>query len=750
MPITYTEQDIRRWQSDLKDLPGKIEAKRGVIANLDEELGVEKGKRDELVTHRLNPVNNEIELLTAQINVLILPAEIQALTTKLAGQRADLTDHQRQLEETIAQLRPVDNEIQQTQLALELIACQARLSAVEATVAQHHAAYHSTQNPLSGLRSQSAGLGARIQAIKTELSGLQQPPIMPPPNTSGSSSYSSSQSQSHAASGYSSSNQAQGGYSSSQGSGYSSSNSNAITHLKAELALKQNEKNALDSNIASIVRQAERQRRSLRRAEQDRDALLRQVQSISFSLGTFSSFTSSYALQSRLSELERTRSPLVARKNQLDADVNTKKHQVRHTHSQLTDKENLLTLSERTAKNSTSKPLPALQQALGGQEDIQSKLLSEKAIYDRKIRQLTNKKRERKAELSNMTHRQTEVTSDKYLFTLTNKPDELYNQLVQRINEQIALYDKEHPANQSLAVRQALQDLHRQLLAIANGTTMPTTRFDTINCDRQRYYRLAGLMWKLRERTSSIDENYSFLCALDKMTGEKFVCEQEAKKEYDTLYATFEPTQMDITPDELLDEERTAYTSAANALKATLEPQPYYIEPEVKAVYWAARTVLKHCNAEVASATKKDNVAFDLKYHTAIIKKVTEVTQHPGDKRLVTECKDLCNHSTHGKSSLGKKIAGAMLTFLGAAAVAAGLYLSITSLGFAAPLSIGLLAGGGTLMASGIGLFCHGRIKGDERNLQAFNKAAGKVPSEVKEEDELYKLPTPNAPAFDS
>lgn len=739
MPTTYNQKDIQQWLADRQDLPDRMETQRKNIADLDEKLTIEKKKRDGLVSQRLNPLEDEISLLTAQINVITLPPEINELTVKLAGQQADLSEHRRQLELTIANLKPIESEIHQVEHHLQLLGDQQRLSELNIKYAVQDGEWHTLQNSLTGMRAELANLNARSQAIRNELNQLQTPPVTPPPPLPNPSGYSSSQSQPQYGA-------QQGGYSSSQSSGYGSSQGNRIETLKAELAAIDQQKSHLDKNIHRAESSARGVKQHLGLIEFERTQLRNNIQTISYSLGTFSSMTSSYMLQSRLDNLQQRRNPLLASKHQLEASIESKAQAEKSTRLTLEGKQLLLTQSKNTANHHPQRPLADLENDLTVKNADKKTLLREKAIYDKQISEINTDKREHQATLSMLTRRQKEVTEDDYLDKLTSQPDTLYGEMVARINAQINAYEVQHPANQSLGARMSLVDLQKQLSDIASATTLPTD-FTVCNTpEHQRYYRLTGLLWKLHARNQTEDPN--FAATIKSMLGPKALDAVESAQSYQHLQAALDIR--DITAEELLSDEEAAYKATAANLQGILNQPTDYLSREVKAVYREARTVLKTFNKEVASASSKNNDDFDLKYHTTILKKVSEIVQNPEEKRLLTECKALCSHNTHGKPSLGKKIGGAIMTFLGAAAIAAGVYLSVTSLGFAAPLSIGLIAGGNALVISGVGLFHHGRTKGDERNLLAFNKAAGKVPAHNNEDNDAWVSPVPSAPLLSS
>lgn len=713
---TYSRQTIQQWLRDQRELANKILAKKkDAMIAMEATLAIAKQKRGAFVNQRLNPIVVEITLLTAQINVLTLTKEMTVLATKLASQKMELSTPQCQLKHTSNALRPINQEISNIKLSLQLIDQKSKFQTVSRSVRAQRSEMRYFQERANALNTEHCRLSTCIRTIQARLNQLQTPPITANPNLPDSSACSSSP------------------------------NSEMAT-LQAELDVKYAESREIHKATRSNKVQLKKIARLLSANETQSIKLQSSIRSLTQQTRMVSTTTSPLVLQNRLSELQHHKDPLTQEKCRLEAIVSAQSNRVRGTRAALALKQHLLEISTSQTNGRTSQSLPELEQALSNQNKIKREVLREKVVYDADIRKLNSKKDHYHAELTRMVHQLKDIANDSFAKKLIRNPDELYGEMVARIHDQIAVYEIEHPAKQSLCARMALADLQQQLSSIASGTSLPNHTFSGSTPQLQRYYRLSGLLWKLHQRTKG--EDAIFARQLEAMLGEKAVDPTEANKEYELFQQTLGRQLQAITPNGLRAAEKSAYDTAADSLKEILEQESHYPDPEVKALYQTARKVMNTFNHEATAAAKQRNDNFDLKYHTRILNKVTNIVNNPADKGLLAECKTLCSHHTRGKPSLCKKVTGAIMAFIGAAAIAAGVCLSITSPGLAAPLTIGLIAGGGTLVTSGFGLFYHGRTKDDVKRLRAFQQAAESVPDIEVDNTDTHPLVTPDAPLF--
>jgi hypothetical protein len=129
---------------------------------------------------------------------------------------------------------------------------------------------------------------------------------------------------------------------------------------------------------------------------------------------------------------------------------------------------------------------------------------------------------------------------------------------------------------------------------------------------------------------------------------------------------------------------------------------------------------------------KKGDFSFDFKFNTTLLNASVDVLSNPKNEAYRDVLNRYMQLNVNGRPSTLKKVLGAILMFLGAAAAIASLAVGFATIGIASPFAIAGMAGGATLFAVGTGLLIHGRTKGIEKSLQNLDSAARQPKLNVK------------------
>lgn len=425
------------------------------------------------------------------------------------------------------------------------------------------------------------------------------------------------------------------------------------------------------------------------------------------------------AFETQVSQYENEKKQLQSKQHNFELAIEKHHNAIKRAQEEITEYEHSLhTLTEKARGYSRKRDVTELKKELERIKKRKDPLLAIKNKLNAGIKHHTQEKsaaRERMALLGRelQSHR-----SNDFLINLRDNPETLLDQLAQAIQVELEKYDKTHPANQSEIVRTCLLELKR------NTSAQYILKAASLNKDetRKKYYQLCGLIWKMLKR-ANYPQNLEFCRQLLATFQSKSPAPEECIAAYEALQQSNPRHFLEITKLELDDFEYNEYKAAQKKLHLALRPKNTLMHApiEIQQLHKKAADIAKTIRAEKLIP---NNPEFDIKYATFALNATTELLQDFPNTDLQKKYERLIDQNKKEQPSTCKKIAGALLAFLGAALLAASVVAKILTLGVASPLTITGMALGSTLIVSGVGLFCQGMRKGLSKDMKQFGEHA--------------------------
>lgn len=207
--------------------------------------------------------------------------------------------------------------------------------------------------------------------------------------------------------------------------------------------------------------------------------------------------------------------------------------------------------------------------------------------------------------------------------------------------------------------------------------------------------------------------------------------------------------------DELQLKQWLEFEKVADAFRSQLSEMDKHANCKTRRLYRRGYMVLHRIREIHDHAARHPDHFFDAVHYTAILEMCSRMLMNPADQEAARQLALLTKNTDDGKPSVPKKVFGAIMMFLGAAAMLiAGLGIFVATLGIGTPVSIGLGVGGAALFACGISLSVKGRDKGLHWHLGMFgqlsSRCARRDDSRVKQtnRDDIEALFMPPLPVL--
>lgn len=347
--------------------------------------------------------------------------------------------------------------------------------------------------------------------------------------------------------------------------------------------------------------------------------------------------------------------------------------------------------------------------------------------------------------IQNLKGQQRKLQSNSFLVSFFEKPQQLILSLRKDVANMIDAFNVDFATQQSKTVRKCLAELKYKIPFILAQYEHQLSHLHA------RYYRLTGLLWTMLDRLKG-EENQelsrNLLALLNQVPLDPMTCRR--------YYIEFQNANLvklhDLSDLELNTLEAENFSAAeANFRKVLEEEYKPDISKSVKVAdaYHKGIALADRIIANKNTTPKKDEPEFDIKYNTTVLEKSTQLARESHHKITQQQTKLLAAQDEAGKPSVGKKIGGLLLAFVGVAVAIGSVIATALSFGASTPSSVLGIKVGTTMAAKGVaiastatgvvgflggcGLFASGKRKGVSKDIHEFVKAVEQVPERRKQ-----------------
>jgi uncharacterized Ntn-hydrolase superfamily protein len=698
----YTQPEIQVWKVNLHAMPARISSCTLAIASCEKHIAELQETHNTLIQNEISPVEITLSALTSQINVLTLPKEISSLSVQIEYHATELAKVQPQLETAKKILAPINDRITKLNAAIIVITTTNELAQKEQELTYKSKTIRSLEAEIYSLKRRIDSLHSTLSSKKSSLSSLKTADLF---DTVSHISSSGHHHHTH-----------RHGYSSVLHNVNDVARTLSISNLESEIRSLNNEDNRLERDLSGHKTYLNLARNEERQIENIISNLRRTLNENNRIVGNFAhpnSLVETEALlsneQSIIVQPERTYQQL-----KIQNDHHFQTHVT--LRSQRSKKSNLFENSKLTAghfKDNTD--LNHLNQMRIDQNEILSGLNKQRSNLEYLINDEERSLRIQESELLKMQQQHSELQANHFLIALQNNPRSLVQPLYQTLLKNLNDYDFTHPVGQNLAVRGSLNDMRAHANAIANSVDDIQLEGDEVY--RRQYYQLSGLIFTNKQK-ANLSADFSAL--LTSTLGVETVDPQEAYLAYQQMHLN------SMTDVDMMNLDSADYEKAYQQFNKLLGNITKEDSRELRDFYTLGKNLLTAINSERSAALSKHDQNFDIKYHTSLINAAASVLVSPGEISYRTNLARLASHNAHGKPSLGKKIWGAIMMFIGAAGIAASLGIGLLSVGMLSPYVLVGMGAGATLFAGGLALCISGRRKGIDKALVNFQEQSNK------------------------
>lgn len=317
------------------------------------------------------------------------------------------------------------------------------------------------------------------------------------------------------------------------------------------------------------------------------------------------------------------------------------------------------------------------------------------------------------------------LNREDFLIQLRDNPKAILDSLVNKVYCSFEKYDNDHPADQSEIVQICLAEMLNTVKTILNKKALTGESEEEPgqvkslldNPIVKQYYLLSGYLKRIQARIDYPKKNIEFGNLIDSILGQFILDSQESLAIYQLADLPEMNKKEFITY--LNQEYNDAYADLQVALLNTPEEPGVFRKLYVKGAE-VAKTIQISSQQLLINEDTLDSTIPIINLNRRILHKTTLLLNKPNCKILQAEYRQLAMLYPSGQPSNCKKMAGAMLLFLGAALV-------VASIIFPTPLSTGGIVLGGAAMLAGFGIFRSGGSKGVVKKMGELLSTAKRV-----------------------
>lgn len=743
----YTRAQINKLWEELAGLPARIQAARDNIADSQKKQTQFEASLRELFDKKLNPGKQVNVALQAQIDVLTLPHDIEKLNADIKPHDEKLAELRPALAAVEATLKPIDARIENLKTAIAL--CEARDSLKEKTAARDAClrTINTFQLELDALCPQrdtvitnERDAKRSLEAMKCELEKVREARARIEREQR---EQQERERQAREQAQYASDAQSPGGYSSSTqapAATYSASTQipvqaddsillGKIADLEAEVRRYQQVKSRLTADIECAEKSYDEAERNKTLLERECDTLNEEINKHKIKLRGFSYVDDMRSLQDLLRGESKKRAPHANKRQELQDEIN------QHVKEKklLVDRRDGLAyrLKEAkplTAQFSDNKDVADLEKQLQAGVKARKALKVERDQLRRNIKDKKDQIESGQLELARMTKRQHTLENDKFLISFRDSPAELLARMFNALTRELPAFDYAHPDKLPERVRICLISLQNKANFIMR---QPAMVGDDTERYRRQFVELCGLLWEARAQT--MGHYQAFTDVLDRVLGSDVIEESDARAAYKVTKNANQGALRDYTVQDLAQHEIQQFEAATQRFTETLDAGPNPNTRATRRFFKDGENLLKSINEERAKSQQTRGVIpFNYRLHTEILNTAAAMLGNPENEAIHTRLAELAHGGISGKPSVAKKVFGAIMMFIGGAAALVGGLILAGVIPIVnpptAPLSI---AGGVSLMVTGLGLFAggaallaNGRTKQTAKAIERFDQSA--------------------------
>lgn len=389
----------------------------------------------------------------------------------------------------------------------------------------------------------------------------------------------------------------------------------------------------------------------------------------------------------------------------------------------------------------TNQDVPNLQKQLGfaitDKEDLQQQLNAQRTQVRSKQTELDHLRRE----LENNVRREQSLKSGILLMRLYRDPENELNSLHADLSRAVTAYAESHHAGLNWQTRSSFLNIaNRADFILHNHDVEGKTDNDKL---RNKFYQLSGL---IRNEMEFVNGNPSYFGRLANLLHDRDIAERNVYDIYRKLEVKYPQPLHIMTYDEITQYDADQYRLAKQAFDDLLARGPEHHDGKWRSFYQAGKNISSCIHKEEVKVRKVNEPAFDVHLHTRIFQLAATVLQHPENALARTELHELTHDNKVGKPSTPRKVIGAILAFIGAAAALVGglalaSLLPVISLPIAAPM----IAVGGVGVVTGLFTFFSGVERGLSKAYSKFDNLSADIGSHLP----AAPAPAPSAPLPD-
>ncbi len=274
---------------------------------------------------------------------------------------------------------------------------------------------------------------------------------------------------------------------------------------------------------------------------------------------------------------------------------------------------------------------------------------------------------------------------------------------------------------------------------------------------RTRFYQLSGL---LRHEAEFVNNDVSYRNVLLSLLKNRVVEQNDVLRKFDELAANSQQQLRNMTEAEVLHHEVDEYNRAKQDFDDLVALGPLYNDRKWKNFYASGKRISVCLHEQQTRVRKPGEPVFDMHLHTRIFQLSRVVLQHPDDALARAELQTLTQHNKIGEPSTARKVIGAILSFIGAAAaLVGGLALAGLVPGISLPIAAPMIAVGGAGVIVGMFTFFSGLQRGLSKSYDKFERLAVEIGSDMQVNpvrddsgtpSEYYDPPVPSAPSLNA
>lgn len=446
-------------------------------------------------------------------------------------------------------------------------------------------------------------------------------------------------------------------------------------------------------------------------------------------------------------EQEKLVQPYLNKIEECRATINNTSVEKQSKLSQIDDLEKQLRTATSTVEKSTpefaaicsSEDIPNLQKQSTFAESELAQFRQQLAAQRERIASNRSQLKQLQSELTSLQNRERNLHAADLLMRLYRDPGNELNALHRDLLAAIRNYSATHHVGLSWQSRSSLLSLeNRANFIFQNDDVDGQTDKDKL---REKFYQLSGL---IRNEIEFISGNPSYFNVLSGLLTHRDVEERNVVARFHKLEEKYPQPLHIMNYAEITNYDTAQYNNAKAAFDHLLAAGPQQNTSKWRSLYRAGKSISSCIHKEEIKVRAPNDIQFDVHLHTRIFQLASEVLQSPNNAAARSELHDLTHPNMIGKPSTARKVVGAILSFIGAAAaLVGGLALAALIPGISLPIAAPLIAGGGAGVAVGLFTFFSGLERGLSRAYTRFDNISADLGNHMPR-------PAPSAPPKES